>query len=374
MQRIIAIDGNSLVKRKGMNRLGGIARVTNDLINALSKINNLPFEIVVCTQTIKGKLTLDNKKIKKINIPIPHGGFHEFIFKNTPIIEFITSSKLIHIPHNYATVYDPKKTVLTMHDAMFFSYPEQFLGHDDMRIKCKNLAKSCRSIITCSHSSKNDIVKYIGVSPEKITVTPWGINNSIFYPTNKQNAFKLIKNEYNINRQYFISVSCDIGRKNTISIMKAFKKCLSTNIGHDLVLIWSDPPENILQEYSKEINSSRIHILSNVNDENLRQLYTASTLSWFPSKYEGFGLPVIESMACGTPVVTCNNSSLAEVGGDAAIYVMPEDIMSMADIMKEFDIGYNRYDELVNKSINHSSSFTWEKTAKDYMRFYIENL
>ena len=156
--------------------------------------------------------------------------------------------------------------------------------------------------------------------------------------------------------------------------MQAFRLALKSNIEHELVLVWGDPPAEYTEEFAKEINSGKIRILRHVNDLMLRQLYTASTLSWFPSRYEGFGLPVLESMACGTPVVTCKNSSLSEVGGDAALYVDPDDIEGMADIMIDFNKGFSTYDDLVSRSIEHASRFTWAKTAEAYVKFYQSNM
>ncbi|NTV92292.1 MAG: glycosyltransferase family 4 protein, partial [Chlorobiaceae bacterium] len=140
------------------------------------------------------------------------------------------------------------------------------------------------------------------------------------------------------------------------------------------VLVWGNPPDHYLREFAQEIESKRIRFVSDVDDVILRQLYSASTLSWFPSRYEGFGLPVLESMACGTPVVTCRNSSLPEVGGDAALYLDPDDADAMAELMIDFDRGSSSHGELVERSLKHAARFTWERTARGYIDFYLENL
>ena len=98
------------------------------------------------------------------------------------------------------------------------------------------------------------------------------------------------------------------------------------------------------------------------------------TASFFPSKYEGFGLPIIESMACGTPVVTCRNSSLTEVGGNVALYTASEDIEEMADYMRKFEDGSFDLSKLSDESIDQANKFSWSKSADDYIRFYQENL
>lgn len=374
MRKTVVIDGNSMVYRTGMTHLPGIGRTTFELVTALQGIDDLPFDVTIFTQTIRGRLAAENSSFSHVNLPVPPRKPFEWMLKKLPLLDILVPHDLLHIPHNYALVFNPSNTVITIHDAMFFSYPESFLGHEYAREHYPSLARLCRAIITCSQSSKHDIVKYMGVSPEKVAVAPWGVNHNIFYPSDKNQAFLILKKELKVNKPFFVSVSCDIGRKNTIAVMRAFRFALSKDIDHDLLLVWGDPPQEYLVEYASEVRAGRIRFVSHVDDRILRLLYSASTLSWFPSKYEGFGLPVLESMACGTPVVTCRNSSLVEVGGDAALYVDPEDVQTMADLMVAFDKGWKEYDKLVAKSIEHASGFTWGRTARKYAAFYAANL
>jgi glycosyltransferase involved in cell wall biosynthesis len=146
---------------------------------------------------------------------------------------------------------------------------------------------------------------------------------------------------------------------------------MKKGLEHDLVLTWSRPPKQFLAEFADEIEKKRIVFLKNVPDVLLGRLYAGATLSWFPSKYEGFGLPILESMACGTPVVTCRNSALPEVGGEAVLYVEQDDIDSMADIMKLYDTGTGTgYEELRIKGIEQASKFKWDETASRYAKWY----
>lgn len=374
MRKKMVIDANSMVYRTGMTHLPGIGRTTFELVKALQRIDKLPFDVTIFTQTIRGKLAVDSSSFKQVNLPVPPLKQFEWMLKKLPLLDILAPHDLLHIPHNYAAVFNPAKTVVTIHDALYFSCPENFLGHEFAREHYPPLARACRAIITCSESSKEDIVTYMDVPAEKVTVAPWGVNSSIFYPCDSAQAFGTLAREANINRPFFVSVSCDRGRKNTITVMRAFKHALKRNIAHDLVLVWGNPPEEYLKELAPEIEAGRIRIVSHVDDRILRLLYCAATLSWFPSKYEGFGLPVLESMACGTPVVTCRNSSLTEAGGNAALYVDPDDVPGMADLMIEFDKGRNGYEKLVDESLKHASHFTWDRTAEMYAAFYRANL
>ncbi len=363
-----------MVLRTGETHLPGIGRTTYEIVTALQEIKELPFDVTIFTQTLRGRLAAECTDFKRRNLLVPPGRKFAWLMKKTPLLDIAASHDLLHIPHNYADVRRPSHTVVTVHDAMFFSYPEDFLGHDFAREHYPPFARACRAVITCSQSSKEDIVTYMGVPPEKVTVAYWGVSGDVFYPSDKSEALAQLGVKALADRPYFVSVSCDRGRKNTVTVMRAYRMALQRKIEHDLLLVWGSPPEEYLGEFAPEIESGRIRFLPHVDDETLRLLYAASTASWFPSRYEGFGLPVLESMACGTPVVTCRNSSLGEAGGDAALYVGPDDVDAMADLMVEFDRGRSGYDALVARSLEHAAGFSWKRAAETYASFYEANM
>ena len=373
MERIL-IDVNSSVLRGGRNYLYGIGRTTLDLINELAKAEQLPFEVQLYIQNLRGDASeLKKSPFSKLEIPLPGAKNYKDIVTKLRVKEILTNYDMLHIPHNYEVVACPEKTLVTIHDAMFFSYPEDFLGHNVARNNYPKLAKNCKAIVTCSESSKSDIVNYMNIHPEKVTVIPWGISTEIYYPELKEilgfnlNAFKL-------QRPYFMMVSCNTGRKNTLSLLRAYKLFLHTNPEHDLVLVWNKPPSEIISEFYKEIQTERIHFLSGIDTNKLRSLYSGATATFFPSKYEGFGLPILESMACGTPVVTCRNSSLSEVGGEVALYTDPNNLEQMADFMLQFENASINISELKEKSLVHAAQFKWSRCADQYVQFYQKNI
>lgn len=361
----LLIDVNSVVPYYALGNFSGIGRTTLELVNALADIPDLPFEIMLYSQNMKG-LGARNMDVPFMNKHFywPDRANYKKIQSLLPIQEWLTGYDIKHIPHNFDYTHCPERTIVTIHDAMFFSYPEQFLGHDFARENYPKLARRAKAIITCSQNSKNEIAEYMGVPEERIHVCPWGVDRKLFYPHVPKS------NKYTDGRPFFLSVSCDIGRKNTISILHAYEEFVRNNPTHDLVLVWGNPPKEILAKYTQGVFAEKVHFISNIVNEELCDLYAEATATFFPSKYEGFGLPVLESMAAGTPVVTCNNSSLGEVGGDAALYVEPEDVMAMAQWMEAFENHSVDMDKLIAASIEQASKFTWQSCAEKTVDVY----
>lgn len=370
VKKRLCIDINSLIPLY-LGRYGGVARTTLDLIRSLDKMkDNIPFEIILYSQNMKGiKGENFDFSFKSKHLYVPNRKEYNEILKTIPLKELFLNYDLMHIPHNYDWAVNPQKTVITLHDALFFSYPEEFLGHDYARKYYPKLAQACKGIVTCSQSSKNDIVKYMNVPEEKVTVIYWGISNEIFFPESDENV-KLFKEKYQIRNPYFTMVSCVTGRKNTISLIRSFSQYRKEGGKNDLVLLWKNPPLEILKEFAEEINEKQIHFLSGLNEVDLRCLYSGAASSFFPSKYEGFGLPVLESLACGTPVVTCSNSSLGEIGGTMAFYTEPEDLDKMSQYMLDFESNKESVFRAKDEMVRYAGEFSWEKTAKKYVEFY----
>lgn len=361
----LLIDVNSIVPYYVFGKVNGIGRTTLELIQTLARIDNLPFEVILYSQNMKGIGGRNTGlPFRNCHVYLPHRKKIDKLLVKFPLKEHLTGYDLMHIPHNFEYVHCPEKCVVTIHDVMFFSYPEQFLGHDFAQKNYPKLAQKSRAIITCSENSKREIVEYMQIPADKIFVCHWGINHQMFFPKS------WLPNKYTGNAPFFLSVSCDIGRKNTISVLTAYERLLKQAPCHDLVLIWRNPPVEIKEKYTSSPFKNKIHFVSNITDEELSQLYSSASAMLFPSKYEGFGLPIAEAMASGTPVVTCDNSSLREIGGDAAIYVEPEDIDSITRIMSQFENKELNIELIKKKSISQASKFTWEVCANKTIEVY----
>lgn len=366
----LLFDANPMVMRTGRTHLPGIGRAALELARALDELNDPAVDIRLLTQTFRGHIPASFRNLAVRNIPWPIGPRYDWLKQRFPLLETLAPYDLLYEPSNFAPLHRPDKTVVTIHDAMFFSYPEAFLGHDRARQLAPAFARRARAIATPSQASRADIVKYMGVDEGKVTVIPWGVDRNIFNANDKPGAKQRVGRVTGCQRPWFVAVSCDIGRKNTIAILRAFKVALASGMEHDLLLVWGNPPAEYLQEFATEVESGRIRFLKHVDDAMLGDLYAGATVSWFPSRYEGFGLPVLESLACGTPVVTCRNSSLAEVGGEVAIYVEPDAIDDMATLMRQFDANAPAAAHGPQACLAQADKFRWHDTAKAYLELF----
>jgi len=360
----VLIDINSIVPLFVRGYLSGIGRTTLELVNAFSEIkDDLPFEILLYSQNMKGiggrnlNLSFQNK-----HLYLPHRENYNKILGIFPVREMLTGYDLFHIPNNFAPVYFPEKTIVTLHDALFMKIQEERFSHKQMKEIIPPFIREVKTVITCSENSKRDIVETMDVSPDKIHVIPWGIRTDLFYPSKEE-----------VKTPYFFSVSCNMERKNTPKLIDVYIELAKTNPINDLILVW-DAPAEIRQKVSDSGLNHRIHFVEKVSDAELRKLYAGATATVFPSLYEGFGLPILESMACGTPVICSDNTSLPEVGGDAAIYINPLDNQSISDALISFENNSQDRETLIKKGLEQIAHYTWKKCAIETAKIYENSL
>ncbi|MDR0866393.1 MAG: glycosyltransferase family 4 protein [Candidatus Symbiothrix sp.] len=368
----ICIDINSILPLVSRGYLFGVGRTVYELVTALDKIKeDLPFDIVLYSQNTKN---ISSKNLgfsfESKHLSLPYRDSINRILSFFAVREHFTKADLWHCPHNSDWVGKLSKTIFTLHDMIMYAcldeYPPEIYKKAQATVLHNML--SCKAIIACSQSTKNDITKYLGVDPDKIHVIYWGINHILFKPLHdKERLKKELNQKFGLDKPYFFSVSCGYGRKNTVELIKAYNLFAEQNPTNDLVLIWNNYGSDIKELIQK---NDRIHILKSIGDEDLMKLYNGATATYYPSKYEGFGLPILESMACGTPVVTCKNSSLVEIGSDMAIYSKSEDAEGLRESMENIENNRQDLQDIRSRGIAHASQFTWEKCAKETIKIY----
>jgi glycosyltransferase involved in cell wall biosynthesis len=267
------------------------------------------------------------------------------------------------------------KKVVTIYDMVYKVYPETMKYAIKLLFKL-NLNKSCQradKIITISEFSKNEIIRYLNVNPDKISVVPCGVDLEYFRPINDVSLIEEIKKKYKIPSEYFLYLGTLEPRKNIERLIDAYNQ---------LKIRYSNIPKLVLAGqtgwlyktiFEKVMNlqlENDVLFLGYVFREDLVPLLCGAFAFVFPSLYEGFGMPPLESMACGVPVLTSNVSSLPEVVGDAAIMVDPLSIDEISDGLEQLLTKEELRKELSIRGLERAKLFTWEKAACLTMHIY----
>jgi glycosyltransferase involved in cell wall biosynthesis len=235
--------------------------------------------------------------------------------------------------------------------------------------------KKARRVITISKSSRNDIIKEYGLSPEKVEVVYPGIKqvSSIKYQVLSMGS---LARKYGVSGDYILFVGTIQPRKNLERLIEAFSMLLKTyDLGpktKDLQLVivgrkgWMY--DEILNAPKKFDIEDRVKFVHDAIDEDLPLFYQNAVFLVLPSLYEGFGLPILEAMQNGCPVITSNVSSLPEAGGDAALYVDPNNTRDISEKMQILLKDEKIRQDLINKGYEQAKKFSWEKSARETLR------
>lgn len=270
-------------------------------------------------------------------------------------------------PTHYLPPFGPGNSVISVLDVSYLYFPELFTKKDLIQLKewTKFSAKKAKKILTISESSKSDIIKEYKVSANKVVVVYPGINVQL----NASSYLNMedLKNKFGINSKYILFVGTLQPRKNIVKLIEAFSK-----LDKDLELVivgrkgWQY--EEILSAPDKYGVKDKVRFLDSVTNEDLPSLYKNAEFFILPSLYEGFGLPVLEAMSYGCPVITSNISSLPEAGGNAALYVNPNDVNDVFSKMKKLLEEDELRKDLIKKGYDQVKKFSWEKSARETLK------
>ena len=281
--------------------------------------------------------------------------------------------QLIHDPTGSAPLYlTSARRVATIHDVIPYVYPETSTRLDWLiyHIWLPLAVRRLHAIITDSQASKRDIVLHLPVHPEKIMVIPAAA--SAHYRPMPGEAIEPALQRYGVTSPYILYVGSLESRKNLPRLLQAYAKLREWSQQWHLVIVgarkWKYTP--IFETVQQLDLQSHVHFTGYVEEEDLPALYNGADLFMFPSLYEGFGLPVLEAMACGTPVVTSNSSSLPEVAGDAALLVDPYDVDAIAGAMQRVLAKPDLAGEMREKGLANAAQYTWERTARETIAVY----
>ena len=263
------------------------------------------------------------------------------------------------------------KRLSTIHDAIVFKHPE-FFTQKHITIVQKMMtftANKADHIIADSFSTKKDLLEtFSKLKDENISVIHLA-PSFIFQKSSKNKIADFVK-RHNLPKRYFLSLATQEPRKNLKNLIKAFQQFRLTSSYDDIGLVLVGGKGWLNSGVEDAQNKKGIFHLGFLEDELLPLLYSGALAFIYPSFYEGFGLPVLEAMACGRPIITSQNSSLPEVAGDSAIYVDPYSVDSIKNAIRQITDSAKLQEELSKAAIQKSKEFSWEKTAEQTESVY----
>lgn len=353
---IIGIDAS---KSAAKNRTG-VENFTYQLILGLKKIKKEDVYYLYTNKSLPQELhsqinfferkTYFGKFFNKIFLPL-------LLLKYRPDVYF---QPLYSIPR-----FAPKKCVAVVHDLAFQKFPDAYSKSEikSQMSSLHNVIKRSQKIICVSESTKTDLTKLFPETKDKI---------EIIYPSYDQDTYHLIekpRDPLGVGDYYFLFIGRLEERKNILKIIEAFA-LLKEELGLPHKLVLAGKPGYGYEKIEEKIKSlkpevaKQIIIPGFVKQEDMPDLMSGATAFIYPSLYEGFGIPALDAMAAGTPVITANTSSLPEVVGDSAILVAPKDENEIKNAMRELATNPEKRKSLIKKGLNQIQKFSWENSAQ----------
>lgn len=290
-------------------------------------------------------------------------------------LEFVLGkTDVFHGPCFYCPRSLRAKLVVTVHDMMPFRHPEYLRSDWVSSLKRTMEGSSSRadSVIAVSEFTKGEICELFKIREERIRVIYNGVA-PIYYPRTDRNQLEIIKKKYGIPGPYFLFVGAIEPKKNIAALIDAWTALRSsTHYQYPLVLVGNKGWyfEKLQKDIHHHLVRKDIICTGSIVSDDLPYLYSGAEAFIMPSLYEGFGIPVIEAMACGTPVITSNRASMPEIAADAALLVDPLSVEDIAGAMQVIASDPTRRDKLVQTGLERAKEFSWEKTARETLSLY----
>jgi len=353
----------------------GIGRYVHELISNLLEIDDKNEYVLFMNSPRYEEFNVPNGRVKKVLVNARHYSFAEqlrfwWMLRKENV-------DLMHFTHFNAPILYKRPSVVTIHDLTLHFYPGKKMTSLHRRLAYQLVMKSvtghAAQVIAVSENTKKDLVELIKVPEEKIRVIYEGVNNEFKEITNKD-VLTDIKKKYGIVKPYLLYTGVWRSHKNLVNLIKAFSYLKKDdNFDGQLVITGKEDPLYLevratIQDLGLE---GDIVFTDMVPEEDLPALYSAAKLYVFPSLYEGFGLPPLEAMSCGTPVAASKAACIPEIcGEDNAVFFDPYDPTDISDGVMKIWLNEELQKELVVKGRERIKKFSWKKMAREILKTY----
>lgn len=314
-----------------------------------------------------------NARLKRFSFP---NKFLNFLFwyLNWPKInQMIGNTDIFFAPNiNFLAVGKDCPLVVTFHDLSFERYPEFFslktrLWHEYF-VNPRRIAHAAEKIIAVSESTKQDLEEIYKLNPQKIKVVYHGISNDFRVIDRNDPKLLEVQKKYNLPHKFIFYLGNVEPRKNISSIVEAHKSFVSKGSEFSKYkLVLAGNISTLCRNITRKEN---VITCGYIERRDRPAVYNLASLFVYPSFFEGFGLPVLEAMACGTPVITSHNSSIPEVTGDAAVLVNPSRPHQIFEAIQSLLTDEKLYDKMKEKGLKQAKKFSWKKCAKETLKVF----
>jgi glycosyltransferase involved in cell wall biosynthesis len=290
-----------------------------------------------------------------------------------PMDRAFGAGDIFHATNHLLAHFKHARTVFTLHDLIFLRFPEYHLPYNRwfLTFAMPRFLRAADVIVTPSECSKQDVIKFYGLSPEKIKVI-YEAPAPEFTPATDETALARVKQKYNLPEKYILHVGTIEPRKNLGRLLEAFKALLAD--APDLRLVLIGKKGWLYDSFFEKLRhlglEERVIFPGYVDEADLPACFQLAQVFAYPSLYEGFGLPPLEAMACGAPVVCSHSSSLPEVVGQAGLLINPTDTAALTAALRQVLTDATLRAELRQSALNQAQKFSWKRAAAELVNLY----
>ncbi len=344
----------------------GIGRYCRALIEGIGRVDSYNEYLILVPEERCIFPVAPNVQFRVLRLPIFKRRFWELC---APLLN--GDYDLIHFPYEAGVRWSRGKVILTVHDVKPLIFPElrskKNINNILYDVVLGNKWSRVDQLVTVSNYSRRDIIQHLQIAPERVSVVRQGVSLQLFHSA-PQSGSTPIETE----RKYILSLAGNDPTKNLSTLIRAYSQLpLFLRNVYGLVLAGDLRRRQDLRLLAKELNiEPQIQFPGSISDGKLVELYQGASLFVFPSRYEGFGLPILEAMACGCPVVSSNASSLPEVAGDAAVLVEPLNVQGFSSAIERMLSDQNFRHSYIEKGLAHVQQFSWDRTARETIQVY----
>ena len=355
------------------SRQAGIVRYISKLVESLGQID-AENEYILFYNALRGTppgLAKLGDNFRLVTRRVPNRLLYKiWSVSSLPSVEMLTGP--IDVFHAPGFPMPPVRAaaVLTVHDIAFFTHPELAgpKGLVDFAARIRQFLNRADLIVTDSDATANELSACLNIGRERMVTVYFGKPDE---PKAGAAEIEAVNKKFGIESDYVLFVGCLEPRKNLTRLIKAFEQ---SGLASDVELVMCGPlgwrTDEIFYAWDNVACRNRIRWLKFVSDQDLMVLYSGALFLAFPSLVEGFGLPILEAMSVGCPVMTSNVSSMPEVAGNAALYVDPLNVDSIAEGLTTLAGDSQARARLSSLGYDRAAQFTWEKTAREMIRIY----